>query len=646
MEPPSPSSSSRRVLTDPATPKCAGSTVNRDDDLIVFEGDQLISSSGVRYRVAGSLGSGTFGQVFECAVLEDVVGDYSDTGGKAAVKVIKNQAAYYHQARVEIGILQLLNTKVDPHDRYHIVRLKDFFMHKGHLCLVFELLGLNLYDLIRRNKFRGLSLSLVRVFVTHILKSLAVLKDSSIIHCDIKPVGVFVVTASVSRLPTCPPGSHLAHSPCLVLATQENILLQDPRTGRVKVIDFGSACFKRKAVYTYIQSRFYRSPEVVLGYGYTEAVDMWSLGCVAAELFLGLPLFPAASEFDLLERITETIGPLPRSVLINSRNTSMYYTFEDPNVHRNPRLLTLEEFQSQNMKKAARGKEYFKHTLLREIVLNAPFKADLSEADRLAQMAQREGFIDFLEGLLQLEPSCRMTPKEALAHPYITGETLRARPEASNEAPSVHVPRSSVRGIPVPNSSLAAKLRATHTMGASAAGCAADGSLATTGQFGTSYMPAESIQRIQSGASIAMSESLPLDTPPSRSLGARMHAAPSITAPMPAPTSNTRVLPIMSIMSIPDSSEQSDSLASSIPACNAFVPSSVRTYRSFLDSDNMRMKANGEGSLRDGGSIMEGNTEGRSTRSDPTTSSDSYQAGDEGMFEQSPVLEGMRNLSV
>lgn len=188
---PSPSGeSSRRVLTDPPTPKRAGSTVNRDDDLIVFEDDLLTSSSGVQYRVTGSLGSGTFGQVFECAVLEDVGGVYSETGGKAAVKIIKNQAAYYHQARVEIGILQLLNTQVDPHDRYHIVRMKDFFMYRGHLCLVFELLGLNLYDLIRRNKFRGLSLSLVRVFVTHILKSMAVLKESSIIHCDIKPVGV------------------------------------------------------------------------------------------------------------------------------------------------------------------------------------------------------------------------------------------------------------------------------------------------------------------------------------------------------------------------------------------------------------------------------------------------------------------------
>jgi len=330
----------REVLTNPGAPKCPGSLVNKDDDLIVCRGDLLdTSSSGIRYRVTGTLGSGTFGQVFECAVLDDAdnegsAGSARDADAdastssaasksesaphqRAAVKVIKNQAAYYHQARVEIGVLQMLNTQVDPHDRYHIVRLRDFFMFKGHLCLVFELLGLNLYELIRRNKFRGLSLSLVRVFVTHVLKALAVLKDSSVIHCDVKP---------------------------------ENILLEDPKTGRVKLIDFGSACFRNKAVYTYIQSRFYRAPEVVVGFGYTEAVDMWSVGCVAAELFLGLPLFPASSEFDLLERIAETIGPLPRSMLIKSKNTGVFYTFEDSDTHRGARLLTTEEYQTLNMR--------------------------------------------------------------------------------------------------------------------------------------------------------------------------------------------------------------------------------------------------------------------------------------------------------
>lgn len=62
------------------------------------------------------LGQGTFGQVFRCVEAE--------SGGLVAVKVIKNQPAYYHQARVEVGVLQYLNTRADPLDTHHIVRMK------------------------------------------------------------------------------------------------------------------------------------------------------------------------------------------------------------------------------------------------------------------------------------------------------------------------------------------------------------------------------------------------------------------------------------------------------------------------------------------------------------------------------------------
>ncbi len=89
-----------------------------------------------------------------------------------------------------------------------------------------------------------------------------VLRSASIIHCDLKP---------------------------------ENILLTDAASGQLKLIDFGSACFEGRTVYSYIQSRFYRCPEVVLGGTYGASIDMWSFGCVAAELFLGLPLFPGGN---------------------------------------------------------------------------------------------------------------------------------------------------------------------------------------------------------------------------------------------------------------------------------------------------------------------------------------------------------------
>ena len=70
------------------------------------------------------------------------------------------------QARVEVGILQMLNSKADPGNKHHIVRMCDFFVHRLHLCLVFELLAVNLYELIKRNQFRGLSIGLLRVFIT------------------------------------------------------------------------------------------------------------------------------------------------------------------------------------------------------------------------------------------------------------------------------------------------------------------------------------------------------------------------------------------------------------------------------------------------------------------------------------------------
>ena len=84
----------------------------------------------------------------------------------------------------------------------------------------------------------------------------------SVIHCDLKP---------------------------------ENIMLETSSKSVIKVIDFGAACLLNERVYTYIQSRFYRAPEVILGIPYTMAIDMWSLGCILAELFISFPLFPGES---------------------------------------------------------------------------------------------------------------------------------------------------------------------------------------------------------------------------------------------------------------------------------------------------------------------------------------------------------------
>ena len=92
------------------------------------------------------------------------------------------------------------------------------------------------------------------------------------------------------------------------LAKRLSFALYSLNSPQIKVIDFGSACHERQTVYTYIQSRFYRSPEVLLGLPYSAAIDMWSLGCIVVELFLGLPIFPGTSEFNQVSRITDMLG--------------------------------------------------------------------------------------------------------------------------------------------------------------------------------------------------------------------------------------------------------------------------------------------------------------------------------------------------
>ena len=82
--------------------------------------------------------------------------------------------------------------EADPEDKKHIVRLERTFEHRGHLCLVFELLSSNLYELIKQNQFQGLSTQLVKVFTAQLLDALSILKDARLIHCDLKPENILL----------------------------------------------------------------------------------------------------------------------------------------------------------------------------------------------------------------------------------------------------------------------------------------------------------------------------------------------------------------------------------------------------------------------------------------------------------------------
>ncbi|XP_046382459.1 dual specificity tyrosine-phosphorylation-regulated kinase 1B isoform X2 [Ischnura elegans] len=250
-------------------------------DYIIKNGEKFLD----RYEIDSLIGKGSFGQVVKAFDHEEQC--------HVAIKIIKNKKPFLNQAQIEVKLLDMMN-RADADNKYYIVKLKRHFMWRNHLCLVFELLSYNLYDLLRNTNFRGVSLNLTRKFAQQLCTALLFLStpELNIIHCDLKP---------------------------------ENILLCNPKRSAIKIVDFGSSCQLGQRIYQYIQSRFYRSPEVLLGIPYDLAIDMWSLGCILVEMHTGEPLFSGANEVDQMNKIVEVLGIPPKHILDQAHKARKYF---------------------------------------------------------------------------------------------------------------------------------------------------------------------------------------------------------------------------------------------------------------------------------------------------------------------------------
>uniref|UniRef100_A0A1A8HNZ3 non-specific serine/threonine protein kinase n=1 Tax=Nothobranchius kuhntae TaxID=321403 RepID=A0A1A8HNZ3_NOTKU len=371
----------------------AGATLSRsgsaDGDYQLVQHEVLYSLKN-SYEVLEFLGRGTFGQVVKCWK--------RGTSESVAVKILKNHPSYARQGQIEVEILARLSS--ENAEEHNVVRALECFQHRSHTCLVFEMLEQNLYDFLKQNKFSPLPLKIIRPILQQVATALKKLKDLGLIHADLKP---------------------------------ENIMLVDPsrQPYRVKVIDFGSASHVSKAVCsTYLQSRYYRAPEIILGLPFCEAIDMWSLGCVIAELFLGWPLYPGALEYDQIRYISQTQG-LPAEQLLNKgTKTSRFFTKESDSPYASWRLKTTEEHEKETGLKSKEARKYIFSCLDDVAHVNLVLTPDNSDME--AEKADRREFVSLLKSMLLIDAEDRTVPSCVLNHPFLTMTHLLDFPHSNH----------------------------------------------------------------------------------------------------------------------------------------------------------------------------------------------------------------------
>ncbi|UJR09974.1 hypothetical protein I4U23_014198 [Adineta vaga] len=238
-----------------------------------------------KYRILGKKGEGTFSEVLKCQNVRD-----GTFWAAKKMKQVYKSMDEIQQIR-EIRILKQLN----GHPNIIFLREIIFDKRSGILCLIFELMNLNLYEYIRGRQ-RLLSSEIVCKFMYQLLKALEFLHRHTYFHRDVKP---------------------------------ENILIKDDI---LKLADFGSCrqTLSKQPFTEYISTRWYRAPECLLTDGYYRSqMDIWSAGCVMYEIITLKPLFPGSNEIDQISRIHEILGTPSATVLdkFQHRNSAIDFNF-------------------------------------------------------------------------------------------------------------------------------------------------------------------------------------------------------------------------------------------------------------------------------------------------------------------------------
>ena len=266
----------------------------------LLEGGFCFRFSGSRYTLCSEVGRGAHCVVWRCLRVSQ-----AGSPRQFALKLHNEETSALKR---ESGALTALRQQLSNGDSELFPRMLGVVKVQGKMGLAMPLYGPDLYQLQKLRERKPFPTAFVWSLTTQLLHALEALHKCSLVHADIKPQNVVLNSASPS----------------------EDLNFDT----RITLIDLGS-CLTNEQLgahskrITYVQSRWYRAPEVLLWATIGNAADAWSVGCVIAEVAIGVPLLPGESEYNQLARITALLGPPPAGLLARSRRAEDFFMVDE-----------------------------------------------------------------------------------------------------------------------------------------------------------------------------------------------------------------------------------------------------------------------------------------------------------------------------
>ncbi|XP_011688117.1 PREDICTED: dual specificity protein kinase CLK2 isoform X6 [Wasmannia auropunctata] len=358
-----------------------------EDGHLVYQSGDILAN---RYKVLATLGEGTFGKVVK---VKDLQMDHV-----MALKIIKNVEKYREAAKLEINALEKIANK-DPEGQHLCVKMLDWFNYHGHMCIAFEMLGLSVFDFLRDNTYQPYPLEHVRHIGYQLCYAVKFLHDNKLTHTDLKPENILFVDSDYDS----------TYNNKKLFLFKRRDMRRVKRTD-IRLIDFGSATFDHEHHSTIVSTRHYRAPEVILELGWSQPCDVWSIGCILFELYLGLTLFQTHDNREHLAMMERILGAIPHRM---ARKTKTKYFYHGK--------LDWDDKSSAGRYVRDNCKALHRYIL-----------SDEEEHRQLFNLIQR---------MLEYEPSQRITLKDALTHPFFDALPASQRlpdPRAAGDSQQSH----------------------------------------------------------------------------------------------------------------------------------------------------------------------------------------------------------------